>query len=94
MAGGRAKDAHAEELTGGITPGTTTGSRPYRGYLAAIKYFCEMYAGWEFPISHCMIAAVSKRIDREHGTRPEKWSSGCPGYDVICRKSNECRQPW
>ena len=38
-----------------------------RGYLAAIKHFHKMFAGWELPTSHCMIVAVGKGIDRAHG---------------------------
>lgn len=72
MAGERGKDTHAEELTGDITLGTTISSRPYQGYLAAIKYCYIVYAGWEFPTSHGMIAAVSEGVDPAHGIRPEK----------------------
>ena len=35
-----------------------------RGYLAAIKFFHKMYAGWDLPTSHRMIVAVGKGIDR------------------------------
>ena len=35
-----------------------------RGYLAAIKFFHKMYAGWDLPTSHRMIVAVEKGIDR------------------------------
>ena len=38
-----------------------------RGYLAAINFFHKMFAGWELPLSHCMIVAVGKGIDRAHG---------------------------
>ena len=40
-----------------------------RGYLAGIKHFHKMFAGWELPTSHCMIVAVGKGIDRAHGNR-------------------------
>ena len=36
-------------------------------YLAAIIVFHKMFAGWELPLSHCMIVAVGKGIDRAHG---------------------------
>ena len=49
-----------------------------RGYLAAIKYFQEMYAGWELPTSHFMIVAVGKGIDRGYGMTQKKHRSGCP----------------
>lgn len=42
-------------------------SQTIRGYLAAIKYFHKMFAGWELPTSHCMVIAVEKGIDRAHG---------------------------
>ena len=42
-----------------------------RGYLAAIKYFHKMYAGWELPTSYCMSAAVGKGLDRAHGMTPK-----------------------
>ena len=38
-----------------------------RGYLAAMKQFHKMFAGWEFPTSHCVTVAVGKGIDRAHG---------------------------
>ena len=38
-----------------------------RGYLAAINFFHKMFAGWELPMSHCMISAVGKGIDWAHG---------------------------
>ena len=38
-----------------------------RGYLAAIKFFHRMYAGWDLPTAHCMVVAVCKGIDRAHG---------------------------
>ena len=37
------------------------------GYLAAIKFFHRIYAGWELPTSHCMIVAVGKENDHAHG---------------------------
>ena len=43
-----------------------------RGYLAAIHFFHKMYAGWELTISHCMIVAVGKGIDRAHGMPQKK----------------------
>ena len=43
-----------------------------RGYLAAIKYFHKMHAGWELPTSRCMITAVGKGIDRAYGMVPKK----------------------
>lgn len=50
-------------------------SQAVKRYLAAIKYFHEMFAGWDLPTSHCMIVAVGKGIDKAHGSRmsrPEK----------------------
>ena len=49
-----------------------------RGYLAAIKLFHKMYAGWELPTSHCMIVAVGKGVERAHGMSQKKRRSGCP----------------
>ena len=43
-----------------------------RGYLAAIKFFHKLYAGWELPTSHGMIVAVGKGIDRAHGMSQKK----------------------
>ena len=43
-----------------------------RGYLAAINFFHKMFAGWELPMSHCMIVAVGKGIDRAHGMSQKK----------------------
>ena len=37
------------------------------GYFAAINFFRKTFAGWELPMSHFMIAAVGKEIDRAHG---------------------------
>ena len=38
-----------------------------RGYFAAIYCFHQMFAGWELPLSLCMmIVAVEKGIDRAH----------------------------
>ena len=45
----------------------SNGQSTVRGYLAAINFFHTMFAGWELPMSHCMIAAVGKGIDRAHG---------------------------
>ena len=33
-----------------------------RGYLAANNFFHKIFAGWELPMSHCMIVAVGKWI--------------------------------
>ena len=41
-------------------------SQTVKGYLAAIKYFHKLYAGWELPTSHFRVAAVTKAIDRLH----------------------------
>ena len=49
-----------------------------RGYLAEVKFFPKMYAGWELPTSHFMIVAVGKGIDRGHGMTQKKHRSGCP----------------
>jgi len=43
-----------------------------RGYLAAINFFHKMFAGRELPLSHCMIVAVGKGIDRAHGMSKKK----------------------
>ena len=43
-----------------------------RGYLAEVKFFPKMYAGWELPTSHCMIVAVGKGIDPAHGLTQKK----------------------
>ena len=48
-----------------------------RGYLATIKYFYKMYAGWELSTSHCMIA-VGKGIDRAHGMTPKRAAARLP----------------
>ena len=37
--------------------------------------FHKMIAGWELPMSHCMLVAVGKGIDRAHG---------------MCTKENTC----
>ena len=42
------------------------------GYLAAIKFFHKLYAGWELPTSHGMTVAVGKGIDRAHGMSQKK----------------------
>jgi len=41
-------------------------SQTVRGYLAAIKYFHKLYAGWELPTSHFRVTAVGQAIDRLH----------------------------
>ena len=46
-----------------------------RGYLAAINSFPKMFAEWELPLSHCMIVAVGKAIDRAHGMSTKKKTS-------------------
>ena len=43
-----------------------------RGYLAAIHFFHNMYAGWELPTSHYIKVAVGKGIDRAHGMSQKK----------------------
>ena len=43
-----------------------------RGYLAAIIFSHKMFAGWQLPMSHCMIVAVGKGIDRAHVTAKKK----------------------
>ena len=43
-----------------------------RGYIAAINFFHEMLAGWELPLSHCMIIAMGTGIDRAHGMSTKK----------------------
>ena len=73
-----------------------------RGYLAAIKYFHKMYAGWELPTSHCMIAAVGKGIDRAHGMVPRKapvrlpltWSILSQGQPVVSTSVDGGRVMW
>ena len=40
--------------------------------MAAIKFFHKMFAGCELPMSHCMIAAVGKGIDRAQGMSKNK----------------------
>ena len=42
-------------------------SQTVRGYLSAIKFFQEMYAGCELPTSPCLVLAVGKGIDRVQG---------------------------
>ena len=37
-----------------------------------------MFAGWELPLSHCMIVAVGKGIDRAHGMSTNKKQVGLP----------------
>ena len=73
-----------------------------RGYLAAIKYFHKMYAGWELPTSHCMITAVGKGIDRAHGMTPTKaparlpltWSILSQGQRVVTSMVDGGRVMW
>ena len=43
-----------------------------RGYLAATIFFHMMFTGWALPMSHCMIVAVGKGIDRAHVTAKKK----------------------
>lgn len=62
-----------------------------RGYLAAIKHFHKMFAGWELPTSHCMIVAVGKGIDRAHGKsdvrpkvrKPLTWEMLIAGREAV-----------
>ena len=73
-----------------------------RGYLAAIKYFHKMYAGWELPTSHCMITAVGKGINIAHGMVPKKahvrlplaWSILPQGKRVANTMVDEGRVMW
>lgn len=61
------------------------------GYLAAIKYFHKMVAGWELPSFHCMIVAVGKGIDKAHGKsrvkprarKPMTWSMSIEGKEAV-----------
>ena len=73
-----------------------------RGYLAAIKYFHKMYAGWELPTSHCMIVAVGKGIDRAHGMTekrnprrlPLTWAILSQGERVVTAMVDGGRVMW
>lgn len=47
-------------------------SQTMKGYLAAIRYFHKMYAGWELPTSHFRVVAVGKAIDRLHARAETK----------------------
>ena len=42
-------------------------STTIRGYLSAMKYYHEMFGGWELPTDHHMVVAVGRGIDRAHG---------------------------
>ena len=62
-----------------------------RGYLAAIKHFHKMSAGWELPTSHCMIVAVGKGVDRAYGKsevrpkvrKPLSWEMLIAGREAV-----------
>ncbi|CAB1119159.1 unnamed protein product [Ectocarpus sp. CCAP 1310/34] len=47
-------------------------SQTVKGYLAAIKYFHKLDAGWELPTSHFRVVAVGKAIDRLHARAETK----------------------
>ncbi|CAB1118551.1 unnamed protein product [Ectocarpus sp. CCAP 1310/34] len=47
-------------------------SQTVKGYLAAIKYFHKLYAGWELPTSHFRVVAVGNAIDRLHARAETK----------------------
>ena len=59
-----------------------------RGYLVAIKFFHNLYLGWELTTLYCMIAAAGKGIDRFRGMSgknaqvrlPRTWSILAHGY--------------
>ena len=42
-------------------------STTIRGYLPVIKYYHNMFGGWELPTDHHMVVAVGRGIDRAHG---------------------------
>ena len=42
-------------------------STTIRGYLSAIKYYHNVFRGWELPTDHHMVVAVGRGIDRAHG---------------------------
>ena len=73
-----------------------------RGYLAAMKYFHKMYAGWESSTSHCMIVAVGKGIDRAHEKTPKKvpvrlpltWSTLSQGQRLVTSMADGGRVMW
>ena len=46
-----------------------------RGSWQPLFLFHEMFAGWELPLSHCMIVAVGKRIDGAHGMSQKEQTS-------------------
>ena len=43
-----------------------------RKNLASTKFFHKMFAGWDLPMSNCIIAVVGKGIDRAHGMSKRK----------------------
>ena len=65
-----------------------------RGYVAAIN-FHEMFAGWELPMSHCMIAAVGKGIDRAHGMSKKKAQVGLPlSWSLLSQGRKKYGRQW
>ena len=77
-------------------------SQTVRGYLAAIKYFHKMFAGWELPTTHCMVVAVGKGIDRAHGKsdikprvrKPLTWGMIGAGRAVVEALGEEGKVAW
>ena len=73
-----------------------------RGYLAAINLFHQRFAGWELPMSHCMIAAVGKGIDQAHGMSKKKaqvrlplsWSLLSQGRQAVASMEDGGRVMW
>ena len=73
-----------------------------RGYSAAINFFHKVFAGWELPMSHCMIEAVGKGIDRAHGmpqkkaqvSLPLSWSLLSQGRQAVVSMEDGGRAMW
>ena len=72
------------------------------GYLAAIKFFHKLYAGWELPPSHGMIVTVGKEIDRAHRISLKKvqvrlpltWALLSQGKQVVASMVDEDHVMW
>ena len=76
-----------------------------RGYLAASNFSRKMFAGWELPMSHCMIAAVvtgirqgaryvQKQTKKKQARLPLTWATLARGRQVVTSMEDGGHAMW
>ena len=73
-----------------------------RGYLAAIIFSHKMFGGWELRMSHSIIVAVGKGIDRAQGMAGKKrqvrlpltWATLARGRQVVTSMEDGGHAMW